>query len=204
MVSRLTRDLRLAMAKDLLLYTNLKQTEIARRLGFNREGDFRDFFKRQVHTTPIRWRSGHHLYNPNNTDTTTRLHTMQCTPIRTERAPYYPDGIGKVYLAPHIVTAIETIEAIIVNHCIIKNVGIGKTTLAPSIHTHYRPDLRRIDTDCCRHSHRVNIMVSTRNSTIEVNAQSPELIESVSLDLTLRISSPVLPEGATLWSSRIS
>ena len=204
MVSRLTRDLRLAMAKDLLLYTNLKQPEIARRLGFNREGDFRDFFKREVHTTPIRWRAGHHLYNPNNTETTTRLLTMQCTPILVTRPPYHQDDIGTVYLAPHTVTTIETIDAVIVNHCIIKNVGLGKTSLAPSSHTHYRPDLRRIDTDCCRHAHRVSIAVSTRNSTIEVSAKSPELIESVTLDLTLRISSPVLPEGAVLWSSRIS
>lgn len=205
MASRRTRELRLAMAKDMLLFTNLPIIEIARRLGFTNEGDFRASFRRECHTTPIRWRNGHHLYNPNLIHSDVKGKRVQVNVALEYQDGCYPAYKGIAYLAPTLLSPIENVCTLSLGTIkLIGSDGIG-IMLQPPRQTHIRPALHRIDATSygTRNSthYEASIAMSTRNYTMEVSVASPQPIVRAELETYFKFTTPILPEGVTLWSA---
>lgn len=205
MASRRTRELRLAMAKDMLLFTNLPIMEIARRLGFTNEGDFRSSFRRECHTTPIRWRNGHHLYNPNLIYSDVKGKRVQVSVALEYCEGCYPSYKGITYLAPTSLSPIENVCTLSLGTIkLIGADGIG-IMLQPPRQTLVRPALHRIDatTYGTRNNARfeASIAMSTRNYSMEVNVACPQPIVRAELETYFKFTTPILPEGVTLWSA---
>lgn len=204
MVLKRTRELRLAMAKDMLLYSNLPIIEIARRLGFSNEGDFRALFKRHCHTTPIRWRNGHHMYNPNLTHSDVIGKRTKVIVALEHQEGCFPAYKGITHLAPTLLTPIETVCTLSLGT--IKLIGSDGSgiMLQPPKQTHIRPALHRIDTVAFGVRNalplRAVISMSTRNYTMEASVESDLPIERIELETHFKLTTPVLPRGATLWS----